>query len=346
MGENFNKFFETNEKLLKGVENMMNLDYSGYDATEKEVVFEIDRVKLYRYKPKVAKPNAVPTMIVYALVNRYYMMDIQQDRSFIGNLLEGGQDLYLIDWGFPTKDMQYLRMEDYINVYMDACMNFILEEHKIKKANIMGICQGGTFSLIYSALHPEKINAIVSLVTPLDFSTNDGLLFRWGKDLPIEKIVEAYGNVPGDFMNLGFLMLKPFDLAIDKYVKVAQDIDDPQKMVNFMRMEKWIFDSPAQVGATLVQFVNDMYKENKLYKGTFELDGEVVDLKKITAPILVILGLKDNQVPPAATRPIIDAVGSKDKELVEYDTGHIGLFVSGKSQREVAPKVVSFLNQY
>lgn len=335
----------TQEKLFKGFETLMNVDYSGSDSTEKELVFSMDKMKLYHYTPRVKDPNKTPLLIVYALVNKQYMMDIQEDKSLIRNMLDGGQDIYIIDWGYPTAEDKYLSLEDYIEGYIDACVDVIRERHGIEKVNILGVCQGGTFSLIYSSLHQDKIKNIVSLVTPVDFSTNDGLLFKWGKDLDIRKVAEAYGIIPGDFMNFGFLLLKPYDLMVDKYLNVIEDLDDPVKMANFLRMEHWIFDSPAQVGTAITEFIENFYHENKLVKGTFELGGKKVDLKNITCPILVILGQKDNQVPPAATRPLMDLVGSKDKELAEFPTGHIGIFVSGRSQREVGPKINEFLNK-
>lgn len=345
MMDSMKKLFESQQKILAGLTTMMDVDYSGSNETEKELVFEMDKMKLYHYSPRVKDPNKYPVLIVYALVNKQYMMDIQEDRSLIRKLLDGGQDIYIIDWGYPTQEDQYLTMGDYINGYIDSCVDFILKEKKIDKVNLLGVCQGGTFSLIYTALNQDKIKNLVTLVTPLDFSTDDGLLFKWGKYLNMGKAAEAYGVVPGDFMNAGFLMLKPFDLAVGKYINLIPDLDDPMKMANFMRMEQWIFDSPGQAGATIREFTEEMYHKNALYKGEYKLEGQEVDLKKITCPILIILGQKDNQVPPAATRPIMDAVGSKDKELAEFNTGHIGIFVSGRSQREVAPKINDFLNE-
>lgn len=333
------------EKMIKGIETLMNVDYSGSDATPKELVFSEDKLKLYHYIPKVKDPNKIPVLIVYALVNKQYMMDLQQDRSLIKQMLEGGQDVYIIDWGYPTAEDRYLSLEDYINGYIDDCVEFIRNKHDLEKINILGICQGGTFTFIYTALHQEKINSVVSLVTPIDFSTDDGLLFKWGPYLNPENMVKAYGNVPGGVMNAGFVFLKPYDLMIDKYVTVIDSLDDEEKMANFLRMEQWIFDSPDQAGRAYLQFQKDMYHDNKLVKGEFYLGDERVDLKNVTCPVLVMLGLKDNQVPPEATRPIPKVIGSKDCELVEVNTGHIGLFVSGRSQREVGPKIVEFLNE-
>lgn len=333
-------------KVLSGLEVLMNVDISGSNATEKELIFSDNKMRLYHYQPRVEKTNKYPVLIVYALVNKQYMMDLQEDKSLIRNMLEGGQDVYIIDWGYPTADDRYMTMADYINGYIDQCVDIIADRHQLAKINLLGVCQGGTFCLIYTALHQEKIKNLVTLVTPVDFSTDDGLLFKWGKHLDMDKIVAAYGNVAGEFMNSGFLLLKPYDLMVDKYVNLIDDLDDPSKIANFLRMEKWIFDSPDQTGETIREFVNAFYHENQLAKGTYTLDGEPVDLKKITCPTLAILGKKDNQVPPAATRPMMDLIGSKDKELAEFDTGHIGIFVSRRSQKEVAPKINEFLNKH
>lgn len=335
------------DKLLKGINNIMNVDYSGFNETPKDLIFEEDKMKLYHYRPLVENINKTPLLIVYALVNKQYMMDLQEDKSIIRNLLKGGQDLYIIDWGYPTADDRYIGLDDYINGYINDCVDLIRKRHKLNKINLMGICQGGTFSYIYTALNQNKIKNLVSLVTPVDFSTNDGLLFKWGKYLDPEVLVDTFGNIPGEFMNAGFVFLKPLDLMIDKYVGLIDYIDDEEKLANFLRMEQWIFDSPDQVGRAYKEFQIEMYHKNSLIKGEFSLDGKKkVDLKNIKCPFLAILGLKDNQVPPAATRPIMDAVSSEDKELLEVNTGHIGLFVSSKSQKEVAPKINNFLNEH
>lgn len=340
--------FDAFDKLLKGIDTLMNVDYSGSDQTPKDLIYHQDKMKLFHYRPLVEeeKVNKIPTLIIYALVNKQYMMDLNQDRSLIKDLLEGGQDLYIIDWGYPTADDRYIGLDDYIDGYINDCVDIIRQRHDLKKINLMGICQGGTFSYIYTALNQNKVNSLVSLVTPVDFSTDDGLLFKWGKYLNPHNMVDAFGNIPGEFMNAGFVFLKPVDLMLDKYIGVIDSLDDENKLANFLRMEKWIFDSPDQAARAYEEFIDAMYHKNALIKGEFELGGRFVDLKEISCPLLAILGEKDNQVPPAATRPIMDAVSSNDKELVEVSTGHIGIFVSRKSSNIVAPKINEFLSKY
>lgn len=331
------------EKFLKSYETMINATNNHANQTPREVVFEEDKLKLYHYKKSARSVSKVPTLIIYALVNTPSMMDISQDKSFIKKLVDSGLDLYLIEWGFPTADDKYLTLDDYINIYIDDCVDHIRKEKGVDKINILGVCQGGTFSLMYTALHPKKIKNLITMVTPLDFSTNDGLLFKWGKDLDPDKMVEAYGVVPGDFMNTGFLTLKPLSLMVNKYVDIINDLDDPEYISNFMTMEKWIFDSPGQAGMAFKEFLNSMYRENRLMKGEMEIAGKKVDLKKITQPVLNLYAEKDNQVPNAASIPIGEHVGSEDYTAKSFATGHIGMFVSRRSQEEVAPTVVDWL---
>lgn len=333
---------ETGSKMLTGYENLVNAGDVDVATTPKELVFQQDKVKLYRYTRETKATVKTPLLISYALVNRHDMLDLQPDRSVIKKLLDLGLDIYIIDWGYPTRADKHFTMDDYVNWFIDDCVDFIRKNNKTEKVNLMGICQGGTLSLIYSALHPEKINNLVTLVTPVDFSTNDGLLFRWAKDMNIDRLVDAYGAVPGDFLNNGFAMLKPM-MKVNKYMGVLDTLQDKDKMMNFLRMEKWINDSPNQAGECFRQFLKDLYQGNKLVKGTLEVGGKTVKLENVTMPLLNIYAAEDHLVPPAASIPLNDYVGTKDKELYKFPGGHIGVFVGGRSQKELAPAIHKFL---
>jgi polyhydroxyalkanoate synthase len=186
---------------------------------------------------------------------------------------------------------------------------------------------------------------LVTHVTPIDFSTNDGLLFKWSKDMDFDKLVEANdGLIPGDFLNQGFDMLKPM-MKVQKQQALSASIDDKDKLLNFLRMEKWISESPDQAGECYRQFMKDLYQQNKLVKGELEVGGKKVNLKNLTANLLNIYATEDHLVPPAATTPLNDLVGSKDKELYSFKGGHIGVFVGSKSQKELAPAVTGWLKK-
>jgi polyhydroxyalkanoate synthase len=331
--------------LLKSYETFNHIEDVEIAVSPKTAVYNEDKLTLYRYDRETAPTFKTPVLIVYALVNTYKMLDIQPDRSYIQNLLTAGLDVYLIDWGNPTKVDKYLSMDDYVNGYINNCVDYIRKKNRVEKINILSICQGGTLSVIYSSLYPNKVKNLITHVTPIDFSTNDGLLFRWSKDMDFDKLVEGFdGIIPGEFLNQGFDMLKPM-MKLLKQQTLTNALDDKDKLMNFLRMEKWISESPDQAGECYRQFMKELYQENKLIKGELEVGGKKVNLKNLTSNLLNIYATEDHLVPPAATIPLNDYVGSKDKELYSFKGGHIGVFVGSKSQKELAPAVTQWLKK-
>jgi polyhydroxyalkanoate synthase subunit PhaC len=348
MGENvmetmIKETAKVQQKLLKGFENLINIKDVETGMTPKELVYQEDKVQLFHYGPVAKGVCPVPLIVVYALVNRQYMMDIQDDLSLFRKLLDHGLDLYVIDWGYPTKIDKYLTMEDYILGYLDNAVDFVREKSGKDKINVLGICQGGTLSIIYAAIFPEKVKNLVTMVAPVDFASGDALLNVWAPFMDVDLMVDVLGNIPGELLNLGFLWLKPFQLIIDKYVGLLERIDDPVATRNFLRMEKWIFDSPDQAGETFRKWVKELFQENRLCKGEFELGGKRVDLTKITMPVLNMFGEQDHLVSPKCSRPLSELVGSKDVTTLPYPVGHIGMYVSSRAQKEMAPTVARWL---
>ncbi|MCZ7362651.1 MAG: alpha/beta fold hydrolase, partial [Candidatus Methanoperedens sp.] len=194
------------EKFRHGMEIFLNPPDFSVGTTPSEIIFREDKMKLIHYIPTVEKPHPVPILIVYALVNRYYILDLQPDKSVIKKLLDEGFDVYVIDWGYPSGVDRYLTLDDYVNGYINNAVDKIRERSRLDKITLLGVCQGGTFSVMYAALHPEKVKNLVALVAPVDFDTDKGILHIWAKSLDVDKIVDYYGIVPGDFLNAGFLL--------------------------------------------------------------------------------------------------------------------------------------------
>lgn len=340
--EDFNKFATG---LRKGAENLGAITEVAIGQTEKELVYQDGKRKLYRYSQRVRKVCPVPMLVVYALVNRFTMLDLQPNRSLIRNLLDQGQDVYIIDWGYADRMDRFMTMEDYIDGFINDCVDYIRNEHNLPAINLLGVCQGGTFSTIYAALYPEKVKTFIPVVTPIDFDTKGSLLNVWASSFDADLMIDAYGNVPGDMMNQAYTMLQPFTLSIQKYINMVSIMEDAEKLADFLRMEAWIFDSPDQPGETLRQFLKDFYQDNKLIKGEFKLGGRRVELKNITMPVLNVYADFDTLVPPVSSKVLLKHVGSKDAQEVTFPVGHIGMFVSGKTQKALAPKIAEWINE-
>jgi polyhydroxyalkanoate synthase len=144
-------------------------------------------------------------------------------------------------------------------------------------------------------------------------------------------------------MNWCYLMLKPMRLLQQKYVGMVDILDNKEELENFLRMEKWIFDSPDQAGEAFREFMRDFYQGNKLVRGGLSIGGRAVDLGKITMPVLNIFAEQDHLVPPDSSRALKNLVGSKDYSQIAFKGGHIGIYVSGRAQREVPPAIHDWL---
>lgn len=330
-------------KLLAGLSTLRTLDDVDFGVTAKDEIYREDKLVLYRFRG-AKKPNAkTPLLIVYALVNRPYMVDLQDDRSMVKNLLALGEDVYMIDWGYPDASDKYLTLDDYINGYIKRCVEAVAKHSKRVRINLLGICQGGAFSLCFASIYPHKIKNLITMVTPVDFHTPDNMLARWTRALDVDLMVDTVGNIPADTMNQCYLMLKPLRLHQQKYVGLVDILDNKVELENFLRMEKWIFDSPDQAGEAFRQFVKDFYQGNKLIEGGLQIGTKSVALKNIRAPILNIFALADHLVPPSASRALRGRTGNGDYTELAFKGGHIGIYVSGRAQREVPTAIHEWL---
>lgn len=340
-------------RMSQGLAALANAGEVTVGCSPKDAVYSEDKVTLYRYRPsEVVAPELrvrTPVLICYALVNRPYMMDLQTDRSLIRGLLQRGLDVYLIDWGYPDGADRYLALEDYVTRYLPHCVDFVRRASGYEQINLLGVCQGGSMSLCYAALYPQRLRNLITMVTPVDFHTPENLLTKWSKHVDVDALVAATGNVSGEALNALFVSLMPFRLNSQKYVDLLHQLNDPNTsgatLENFLRMEKWIFDSPDQAGEMFRQFLTLFVKQNRLKEGTLTIGGRSVDLKRIAMPVLNIYATQDHLVPPSSSRPLGQLISSTDYSTHEFRGGHIGIYVSGTAQREVPDKIAGWLRE-
>jgi len=326
-----------------GLETMAEVEVG---ETPSEVVYEENKLELHHYEPQVpeAERHDVPLLFVYALINRPYILDLQPDRSVIRRMLEAGFDVYMIDWGEPSELDSALSLHDYVNRYIDNCVDVVRERSGQDSINILGYCMGGTMSVMYAALHPEKVRNLGLMAAGLCFDGTGGILEMWGDEefFSPGAITDTFGNVPAEFLDVGFALMDPVHNYVTKYGNLYDNIDDEDFVENFARMERWLNDPIDVAGTAYREFLEAVYQDNKLYLGELELNGKRVDLDEATMPVIQVIGEYDHLIPPEASRPFNDVVASDDTELMEYSTGHIGLSVSSSTHENLWPAVAEW----
>ena len=313
------------------------------ESTPFDVAYEVDKVRLLHFRPLVEKLVKVPLVISYAIINRYHILDIQQKKSWVRKLLEEGIDVYMIDWGSPTNIDKYLDFDDYVNTYMENCIDFVRKESNVDSVSLQGYCTGGTLATVYASLHPEKIKNLVATAPVIDGWKDTTVVSNVTKHINVDKIVDTIGNMPPEFMYYCFSILKPFEQGLEKYYKFFKNIHDKEFVDIFLRVEKWLNDTPAIPGELFRQWIKDVYQENLLVQNKMFVGGKQIDLKKITMPLFIQIAVGDHLVSPECSMPLYYAVGSEDKSVKIYPTGHVGMIASAFSQKKVLPEMIEWL---
>lgn len=344
---NQNDFQDKGRRITKAAELLLNPPKVEVGTAQSEVVFQDGKMKLLHYLPTVPETHEVPLLIIYALINKPYILDLQPDRSVIRRLLSEGFDVYLVDWGSPTEVDRYLTLDDYINWYINDAVEVIRNRHNLDSISILGYCMGGTLSVMFTAIYPEKVKNLVLMAAPLDFEADQGLLKLWSKEeyFDPDKLVDTIGNVPGEFLNFGYLLLDPVNNLYTKYLKFIDKVDNDEFVKMFFRMEKWINDGIPVAGEAFREFITKCYQKNQLVKSQLRLNGHRVDLSRINMPLLSLVAQYDHLVPPESSMSFNDLVSSKDKEMIVFPTGHIGLSVSSATHAKFWPKVAEWLKK-
>ncbi|MBK8175873.1 MAG: class III poly(R)-hydroxyalkanoic acid synthase subunit PhaC [Rhodospirillales bacterium] len=349
---------EMESKISAGIKLLTSMTDDEVDigSTPKDIAYERETFKVYHYKPLVPKEqiHPVPMIISTPLINGYEVADLQPDRSLVRNFLNEGIDVYLINWGYPKRCDRFNTIDDYVGDYLDDIVDQVSEQSGQEKINLFGICMGGTMATCYSALHPEKVRNLALTVTPIDFHQNKvagqphvGLLFEMGKAVNVNAMVDAFGNVPADVLNISFMMASPFALMFGKYADTLDILDKKDALLNFLRMEKWLFGGPEVPGEAYRQFVTEFLQNNALVNNTLVLAGQKVDLKNLTMPVLNVYAERDHLVPPPSTVALGKHIGNKkDYEELPIKTGHIGIYTGGAPQKIVAPSIAKWLKAH
>src|SRR3954451_12063161 len=323
-------------------------------TTPREEVHRIGGRTLYRIALDGPKRVATPVLVTYAMVGRWTILDLQQDRSFLRNLAEGGCEVYVVDWGHPTPADQFDDFDDLVNLYLDGFVDAICDRHGISAINLVGVCQGGVLSLCYTALHPERVRNLVTCVTPVDFHADRcderldrGFMNVWTRNLEpedIDLLIDTLGNLPGEVGGAMFSLMTPFR-TLAKYNLTLLDVgQDRDKLLNFLRMEKWLADRPDHTGGAARQWLKDLYQHNKLAKGELEIGDRTVDLTAIDMSVLHIYTETAHIIPAPASKALKGKVGSRDYTEAPVPGGHIGVFVS-RQQAKLREQIVGWLEK-
>lgn len=324
------------------------IEFVAGPASPHRVLEDWPLARLLHY-PSAKAGASKPILVVASLINRYYVMDLLPELSVIALLNRRGFDVYVLDWKSPGPEGPDLGFADYVDGVIPKAAKLVASRHAGAAGGglptVIGYCMGGTLSVMFAARHADKLRALCLLGTPVEFRLS-GKLYdltdrrRFDADL----LMDVLGNMPPVMMQSGFKLLNPLD-AVNKLVSLVRDAGDGERVRHFVALESWLDDNVAFPGGVYREYIRALYQDDLLCKRTMRIAGTPVDLSKLVAPLLNVIALRDHICAPPASRALMPLVGAKEKEVMEFDTGHIGLTTSRRSLSELWPRIADWMEQ-
>ena len=305
-------------------------------VTPGKVVFQNEILQLIQYAPATEKVHKVPLLIVPPWINKFYVLDLTPQKSFIKFAVSQGFTVFTISWVNPDGHLAQKNFLDYMKEGLLSAADAVQRETGEKKCNVLGYCVGGTLvaaTLAYLAAKGDKrFKSATFLTTQVDFSKAGDLkmFIDDGQLKSLDEMMSEKGYLDGSRMATVFNMLRPRDLVW------------PYIVNNYMLGKKpfpfdllfWNQDSTRMPAANHSFYLREFYLENNMAKGNLVLDGVPIDLAKIKLPVFE-LAAREDHIAPAESVFRGAKLFSGPVEYVLAGSGHIAGVINPPSEQRI-----------
>ncbi len=342
--------FAKGEELLRRASKVLTTK-AAIAQTPKQQIWALNKTKLYRYIPVVPaeQRHPIPLLLVFALMNRPHILDLRPGHSFVEFMVAQGYDVYLLDWGSPGPEDRNLKFDDYALDYLPRAIRKMKSVSGATEFSMLGWCIGAILTTLYAAVRPDEgLRNLLLLTAPLDFSKKEDITFaRWTDEryFDVEKTLAMFGNMPAEIIEYGAKALKPVENYIGNFLRLWDNLDNPAIVESWHAMNTWVTDNIPMAGGAFRQLIVDLYRNNRLMKGTWVVQGQRVDVSRITANLMTVIAGNDHITPGCQSETLQDKVSSTDKELYRIRGGHIGIMAGSDAARNTWPHIDAWLDK-
>jgi polyhydroxyalkanoate synthase len=330
-------------RSIKGLDFMLS-DPPAVGQTPKDLVYERGTLRLYHYHPQADEVYRVPVLLVMATTNRGYVFDLAPGQSMVEYLLRDGFDVFVIDWEPPAPEERGLGLAHYTLDFIPTCIRQVRERTGEPDVSLIGYCMGGVLSLIYAGAHPEgPLKNLVCLTTPVNWHEM-GLLRRWcdPRYFDLDRLVDTLGVVPTDFILGGFELLRPAGRTAGR-IRAWDNMWNDAYVRSYRAFDRWSNETLPLAGEYFRETTRDLMWDNRLYHGNLRVGGREIDLGNIRVPVLHAIAEHDHIVPYAASKPLLELVGSDDTREVVLKGGHVSLIAGPNAAKRMWPAASQWL---
>jgi polyhydroxyalkanoate synthase len=305
------------------------------------VLWEEGGTRLLDYRPPVVDPGAPAAFIVPSLINRAYILDLSEERSFVRTLARSGFHPLLIDWGDPGPTERGFTLTDYIAGRLERALDVVLSQVR-GPVVVVGYCMGGLLGLALALRRQRDVAGLVCLATPWDFHADRPEQARLigAAVRPLAPLLDGLGELPVDVIQMLFAALDPLQV-IRKFLGFADiDPDSPRARL-FVALEDWLNDGVPLVAPVAHECLAGWYGDNATARGAWQVAGRPVRPEEFGAPALIVVPDQDRIVPPASAQALAAAIPGAER--LEPRTGHIGMVVGSDAERGLMQPLAAWL---
>jgi polyhydroxyalkanoate synthase len=318
----------------------------GAGATASEVVYEENKLKLRRLLDASGRPRSgPPVLFVPAPVSRYFILDLLPGRSFAGHVADAGYDVYIADFGIPTREDRFGDLAYYVDGLIRRCVDEIRRARGVESIGMVGYCLGGTLSLLYAALYPETVQRLVLLTTMIDGDVEGGIAWMAHRMGLAGESYDKPRLVPAVEVKSWFEMLSPgSNSLLGRVADLWSRLDDPPERLRDVRtMASWVDDVVPAPGRLLAELYRQFGPgRNQLMSGRTHVGTKGIDLSRVTMPVMSVSAARDTIAPAEGVDAISRIV--PQAKVVQLAGGHVGI-VAGRAAPALWEQTVRFLGE-
>jgi polyhydroxyalkanoate synthase subunit PhaC len=324
------------ERYLAGLEAYRCHRFRRHSAS-RAVVWHDGATRLLDYGRDATAPTV---LVVPSLINRYHVLDLLPERSFLQHLASSGLRPLVIDWQAPGRQERHFDLVDYIAGPLEAA--FEAARHSANgPVGVVGYCMGGLLALALSLRRQRQVACLALLATPWDFHAKgrQSQCLALAAD-SIARLSNRVGSVSVEAIQTLFYVLDPFT-SVRKFIRFASLDPDGDEARSFVALEDWINDGvplPIRVARSCAR---SWYRDNEPSQGLWRVAGQIVRPQALRRPALVVVPGRDRIVPPDSAEPLAAAIGSVT--VLRPPLGHVGMMAAARAPDVVWTPIANWL---
>ncbi len=283
--------------------------------TKRVAVFRHCQLLAFENKPIIQ--NKTPLLILFATISHPWILDYSAKVSLIKNLCRS-HEVYLLDWSQPNSREDCLTMEAIVYDVLSHAVEKLCRLSPQKKINLLGICQGGLFGLLYNCCFPQTVHRMITVSTPIEFHSQDNRLSQLSREIDADLFRKMITPFPGQHIQNWLKHLTPFKILSKQLEKTNGENQ---------RMRQWLETAPAQSPDLIADILDCFFQKNQLRTKNYFLQNKPIALSAIQSPILNCIATYDHIIPPSSSRCLPDIITARCQNLF-LEAGHINLYTN------------------